>query len=89
MFDRLRSLQKGHHDRPIYLRVLIGILGSVLLVLGVIMVVLPGPAFLFIPAGLGLLSLEFTWAQNLLIRVENYIARTKAKITGHSPVDRS
>jgi tellurite resistance protein TerC len=30
------------------------------------MIVLPGPAFLVIPAGLAILALEFAWAKRLL-----------------------
>ncbi len=43
--------------------------GSVLLV-GVVMLVAPGPAFLVIPAGLAILALEFEWARRLLKRAK-------------------
>jgi uncharacterized protein (TIGR02611 family) len=40
---------------------------SVVLVLaGLVMLVLPGPAFLVIPIGLAVLSLEFAWAGRML-----------------------
>ena len=32
------------------------------------MLVLPGPAFIVIPAGLAILALEFAWARRLLQR---------------------
>lgn len=47
-----------HHGR----RVAIGVAGGTLLVAGVAMIVLPGPAIVAIPAGLGILSIEFEWA---------------------------
>jgi len=47
---------------PVARRIAIGIGGSALLVAGVAMIVLPGPAVVVIPAGLGLLALEFEWA---------------------------
>lgn len=47
-----------HHGR----RVAIGVAGGTLLVAGVAMIVLPGPAIIAIPAGLGILSIEFEWA---------------------------
>ncbi|MDA1142516.1 MAG: PGPGW domain-containing protein [Planctomycetota bacterium] len=40
-----------------------------LLLFGVALVFLPGPAFIVIPAGLGILALEFRWAQRLLKRI--------------------
>jgi uncharacterized protein (TIGR02611 family) len=41
-------------------------IGGTLLLVGVLMLVLPGPAFLVIPAGLAVLALEFAWARRLL-----------------------
>ena len=40
-------------------RLLIGLAGGAIVVLGLVFVVTPGPAFLVIPAGLGVLALEF------------------------------
>ena len=40
--------------------------GLILTLGGLAMLVLPGPAFLVIPIGLAVLSLEFTWAASLL-----------------------
>jgi len=44
------------------------------------MLVLPGPAFLVIPIGLAVLSLEFAWAENLLGRAleQGEIAKRRA-----------
>ena len=36
------------------------------IVVGLLMIVLPGPALVVIPIGLAMLSLEFAWAQRLL-----------------------
>jgi hypothetical protein len=47
------------------------------------MLVLPGPAFLVIPVGLALLSLEFAWAERLLDRAleQGEAAKRKAAET--------
>lgn len=45
--------------------------GSVLLV-GVIMILTPGPAFIVIPAGLAILAIEFEWARRLLRRAKTF-----------------
>lgn len=47
-------------------RIAIALVGFSVLCVGVAMIVLPGPAFLVIPAGLGILALEFAWAKRLL-----------------------
>ena len=43
----------------------IAVIGGSVLLLGLLLVVLPGPAFLVIPLGLGILALEFSWAGRL------------------------
>ena len=47
-------------------RIAIGIVGGSVLVVGVCMIVLPGPAFIVIPVGLGILGIEFAWARSWL-----------------------
>lgn len=51
-------------------RLVIAIVGFSVLLVGVLMLVLPGPALLVIPAGLGILSLEFAWARHWLRKVK-------------------
>lgn len=47
-------------------RLIIGTIGFTVVLIGVVMIVLPGPAVLVIPAGLGILATEFIWARRLL-----------------------
>jgi hypothetical protein len=47
-------------------RVVIGLVGGTVLTLGITLIVLPGPAFLVIPAGLAILAIEFAWARRWL-----------------------
>lgn len=58
------------------------ILGLVLLVLGLIMMVTPGPGLLFIFFGLSVLALELEWARELnkqgLQGLEKIVAKIKA-----------
>lgn len=51
-------------------RAVIAVLGLTVLSIGVAMIVLPGPATLVIPLGLGILALEFAWAERMLHRVK-------------------
>ena len=47
-------------------RIAVTVVGSTLLVLGIALIVLPGPAFIVIPAGLAILAIEFAWARRWL-----------------------
>jgi uncharacterized protein (TIGR02611 family) len=80
---RLEAQRARHRQRPIVVRLLYILVGFTLLLGGVGMLVLPGPAFLVIPVGLAILSLEFGWAEGLLDRalVRGEIARQKAADT--------
>jgi tellurite resistance protein TerC len=70
-------------------RVIVIVIGFTVLVFGVTLIVLPGPAVLVIPLGLAILATEFVWARRLLVRfkwkarqLKNTIAR---KVQGDRP----
>ena len=46
------------------------------------MILLPGPAFIMIPLGLGILATEFVWARTLLNKFKEKLGRiTKTNFT--------
>lgn len=47
-------------------RVVIAVAGGTIVLAGVALLVLPGPAVIVIPIGLGILALEFAWARRWL-----------------------
>jgi uncharacterized protein (TIGR02611 family) len=51
---------------PILKRVLVGVVGGLITVLGVVALIAPGPGWLIIFAGLGILGTEFAWAARAL-----------------------
>jgi uncharacterized protein (TIGR02611 family) len=51
-------------------RIAIAVAGFTVLLIGVAMIVLPGPAFIVIPAGLAILAIEFAWAKRLLVEAK-------------------
>lgn len=63
--ERRREIHKQLHWAP---RVIVVTFGFLVLLAGLAMLVLPGPAILVIPIGLAILSLEFLWAEMLLDR---------------------
>jgi len=44
-------------------RIVVAVIGGSVVVVGIAMIVLPGPAIVVIPLGLGILGLEFAWAR--------------------------
>jgi uncharacterized protein (TIGR02611 family) len=55
------------------------VVGMFLLIVGIIMIFTPGPAIVFIPAGLAVLATEFQWARRLLHRVRPLIEKAVEK----------
>jgi len=58
-------------------RVIVIVIGFTVLLAGVAMIVLPGPAFIVIPLGLAILATEFVWARTLLKKVKEKIGGAK------------
>ncbi len=50
-------------------RFVVALVGGTILLLGIAMLVLPGPAIVVIPLGLGILATEFVWARHLFARL--------------------
>jgi uncharacterized protein (TIGR02611 family) len=56
---------------------IVGVIGGTVVLIGVAMIVLPGPAFVVIPVGLGILATEFAWAQSAVHRARALIAKAR------------
>jgi uncharacterized protein (TIGR02611 family) len=63
-------------------RLIILMVGGTVLLLGVVMIVTPGPAFVVVPIGLAILAVEFAWARRLLRRVRVRAARMRRDYWG-------
>ena len=63
-------------------RIVIAIVGFTVLLLGIVMIVTPGPAFIMIPGGLAILGLEFAWARHWLRKARRTISNQSAKSRG-------
>jgi hypothetical protein len=53
--------------------------GSLLLLLGFIMIVTPGPALVVVPAGLAVLSSDFAWARLALMKLKKKFKSIRAR----------
>ncbi len=49
-------------------RVIVSVIGATVLLIGIALLVLPGPAFIVIPVGLAILATEYAWARRWLKR---------------------
>ena len=53
---------------PIIRRTLVGLIGGTIVIIGLLLVFLPGPGALVILVGLAVLGTEFVWARRLVKR---------------------
>ncbi len=82
--------EPDRHERPpaskttlqgapkVLYRAFVFVAGMTVLLVGVVMIVSPGPAIIVIPLGLAILATEFVWAKVLLKRI-------KQRISGNPP----
>ena len=63
-------------------RITVLVVGFSVLAIGIALIILPGPAFVVIPIGLAILSVEFAWARLWLRKI-------RRTISGHSAGSRS
>jgi uncharacterized protein (TIGR02611 family) len=83
LIEKLEARRATHRERNRLFRIGFGIVGLLVLLGGLVMLVTPGPAFVLIPIGLAMLSLEFVWAERLLEKSleQAQIAQEKAAQT--------
>ena len=63
----LERIRSNRHAYLVY-RIVVGVLGTAIIIVGLALVPLPGPGWLIVFAGLALLATEFTWAERLFHR---------------------
>ena len=59
-------------------RITMLVVGFSVLAIGIALIILPGPAFVVIPIGLAILSVEFAWARRWLKKVRRTISGQSA-----------
>ena len=69
MVEKLKARKEIHKEMHWLPRILIVSVGFFVLLVGIIMIVFPGPAIVVVPIGLAILSLEFVWAERFLEKV--------------------
>jgi tellurite resistance protein TerC len=74
---RLLGVADIRHVRKLF----VGAVGMTVLLIGLALTILPGPACVVIPLGLGILATEFVWARRWLDRVHAWFNKAKSKFT--------
>ena len=59
-------------------KLFVAIIGGTVLLIGVALIVLPGPALIVIPVGLAILATEFAWARRAINRAKAMAGKGKA-----------
>lgn len=67
-------------------RIIVTVIGATVLLIGIALLVLPGPAFIVIPIGLAILATEYAWARHWLRKVRQMASDviSSRKATNHT-----
>ena len=79
---RIRKILHLEDTPPFVRRVIIAVIGGTILLIGVAMIVLPGPAVIVVPLGLAVLATEFVWARRWLRKARKMFKQAKDRVTG-------
>jgi uncharacterized protein (TIGR02611 family) len=67
-----------HSKLRVAKRIVVAVVGGTVTLIGIALIVLPGPAFLIIPIGLSILATEFVWAKRFLERARQMTSRLRS-----------
>lgn len=69
----------GLDRMPVVRKVVYSVMGVTVLLIGIVMIVLPGPAIIVIPLGFAILASEFAWARRIIRRGRVFVGRRVRK----------
>jgi UPF0716 family protein affecting phage T7 exclusion len=69
----------GWIPRPVR-RVIVMVIGGTVLLIGAIMIIAPGPAFIVLPLGLLILGVEFAFARRWLKRIKSAASNVHQRV---------
>ena len=76
---KIRRILRIDRMHPLARKVFAGVVGGTVLLVGVVMIIAPGPAVVVIPLGLMILGSEFIWAQRMSEKLVRQWHRLKAR----------
>lgn len=62
---------------PVIRKLIYSVVGLTVVLIGIAMIVLPGPAFVVIPLGLAILASEYAWARRIIRRGTVFVGRVR------------
>jgi len=68
-------------------RIVVAVIGGSVFLIGIAMIVLPGPAIVVVPLGLGILGLEFAWARIWLRKLRATATSVVNRVRGRRKAD--
>ncbi len=74
----------GLDRMPVIRKVVYSLLGITVLLIGIAMLVLPGPALVVIPLGLAILASEYAWARRIIRRGSVFVGRMRRRSSSRS-----
>jgi uncharacterized protein (TIGR02611 family) len=87
--EKLAARRERHIRRSTPYRVLFVIAAFAILIGGIALVPLPGPGWAIVFIGLGMLALEFKWAENLMEKILDRLEAAKKGAANASPLQRA
>ena len=73
---RADSVKNDQHPKlRIAKRIVVAVIGGTVTLIGIALIVLPGPAFVVIPIGLSILATQFLWARRFLRKAREMATR--------------
>jgi tellurite resistance protein TerC len=57
-------------------RIVVTVIGFIVLIIGIVLIVFPGPAFIVIPIGLAILATEYEWAKKVFDKIKRRVQKT-------------
>jgi tellurite resistance protein TerC len=82
MRGRLRAWLRRNVTYRWARRIVVAVIGGTIIAIGIAMIILPGPAIVVVPIGLGVLGMEFAWARFWLRRLRVTAANMVNRVRG-------
>ncbi len=87
--EKLARRRERHIQRSTAYRVMFVIAAFAITIGGIALVPLPGPGWAIVFIGLGMLALEFKWAENLMEKILDRLEAAKKSAANASPMQRA
>jgi tellurite resistance protein TerC len=81
-WGKLKGVIHWDELSPNVRRTLVAVIGGTIVLIGIAMLVLPGPAVVVIPLGLTILASEFAWARRYVRKARELLENAKNKVAG-------